>query len=90
MKIFKLNNRYRLGKEGYAYAMRFPNSYNKKALAVEEKLFQMYGSKWYCSSWFKRSNAKWATYTNEKTREYYIGVQEESMFTMILLGLENV
>ncbi len=90
MKIIKLNNRYKLGKEGFAYGLRFPSSYNKKAMAIERKLHEIYGSGWTGSKWFNSRNSEWGYFLNAKSREYYIGVREESMLTMILLGLENV
>lgn len=100
MKILKLNKRYLLGREGFSHALVFTmhnDKYLKKKAVVEKLLHDMYGQG---AFYYKPGHAyydrherpKWAKYTQTRNTagvmQWFIGLKEESMLSVILLMVD--
>lgn len=89
VRIVNLNNRYKLGKDGFKIGLHFksPQAYN----ACRHYLSSKYDSGW--SRWSRVSTpeeCRWGFYTNTPRSDYWIGIRDEATLTMILLGVSEL
>ena len=90
MKIIILDDRYRLSRDGFNYAIRF-HYYHPKYDRLKDILSKMYGARWtelstYDSN-YDPKNYEWATYHAKKQNYWYIGVRHKEALTAALLGM---
>ena len=82
MKIVKLNKTHKLFHEGYTHAVRYTN-WSDGASSCEKTMTSLYGDS---ANYYSGRSARWKYYWGRTA--YWIGVEDESMLTMLLLAMQ--